>query len=108
LAATALEALPHWQLAAELQDRLTYDEPPDWYYPVRESLGAALLNAGKPAEAELVFREGVRRSPRNGRMLFGLMESLKVQGKTEQVKWVKREYDAAWAKADVVLRLSDL
>jgi len=108
LASSPLEALPHWQLAVELQDKLTYDEPPDWYYPVRESLGAALLGAGKPAEAEIVFREGVRRSPRNGRMLFGLMESLKAQGKTEEAAWVKREYEAAWAKADVVLRIGDM
>ena len=108
LAPTPQEAREHWQLAVELQDKLTYDEPPDWYYPVRESLGAALLGAGKPAEAEVVFREGVKRSPRNGRMLFGLMESLKAQGKTEEAAWVKREYDAAWAKADVVLRVKDL
>jgi tetratricopeptide (TPR) repeat protein len=108
MAASPQEALPHWLLAVEAQDRLTYDEPPDWYYPVRESLGAALLSAGKPAEAEVVFREGVRRSPRNGRLLFGLMESLSAQGKAEEAQWVKREYDAAWAKADVVLRVSDL
>ncbi len=108
LAATPAEALPHWQRAVELQDQLTYDEPPDWYYPIRESLGGALLTAGKPAEAELVFREGVKRSPRNGRMLFGLMESLKAQDKKQEVDWVKREYDAAWAKADVALRVSEL
>ena len=56
--------------------QLVYDEPPAWYYPVRESLGAALLRAGRGADAEKVFREGLRRSPRNGWMLFGLLESL--------------------------------
>jgi tetratricopeptide (TPR) repeat protein len=108
LASTPAEAVPHWQRAVALQDALSYDEPPAWYYPVRESLGASLLLAGKPAEAEDVFREGVKRSPRNGRMLFGLMESLRAQGKNQAADWVKREFDAAWAKADVTLKVEDL
>ena len=108
LAASAAAAVPHWQKAVALHDALVYDEPPDWYYPVRESLGGALLGAGKAADAEKVFREGVRRSPRNGRMLFGLLESLKAQGKTQDAAWVQREFDAAWAKADIKLRLEDL
>jgi tetratricopeptide (TPR) repeat protein len=108
LASTPAEAVPHWQRAVTGQDGLSYDEPPDWYYPVRESLGAALLLAGKAAEAESVFREGVKRSPRNGRMLFGLMESLRVQGKNQDAELVKREFDAAWAKADVTLKVDEL
>jgi tetratricopeptide (TPR) repeat protein len=108
LASTPAEAVPHWQRAVALQDALSYDEPPAWYYPVRESLGASLLLAGKPAEAEDVFREGVKRPPRNGRMLFGLMESLRAQGKNQAADWVKREFDAAWAKADVTLKVEDL
>ena len=91
-----------------MQDALIYDEPPSWYYPVRESLGAALLRAGRAAEAETVLREGVRRSPRNGRMLFALMEALRAQNKMEEADWVKREYDAAWSKADVALKLAEL
>jgi len=102
------EAIPHWRRAVALQDAFNYDEPPDWYYPVRESLGAALLRAGKPAEAESEFRAGIQRSPRNGRMLFGLMESLRAQGKDDDAAWVKREFDAAWAKADVKLSLPEL
>jgi hypothetical protein len=102
------EAVPHWQRAVAIQDALVYDEPPDWYYPVRESLGAALLLAGKAADAEIVFREGVRRSPRNGRMLFGLMESLRAQGKNQDAESVKREFDAAWAKADIALKVDEL
>ena len=77
----AASGCEHWARAVEAQDQLTYDEPPDWYYPVRESQGACLLRAGKSAEAAAVFREGVRRSPRNGRMLFGLWQSLAAQGK---------------------------
>jgi tetratricopeptide (TPR) repeat protein len=102
------EAIAHWQRAVAAQDAFTYDEPPAWYYPVRESLGAALLRAGRAAEAEAVFREGNRRSPRNGRMLFGLMESLRAQHKTEAAEAVRREFEAAWAKADIKLRIEDL
>ncbi|MDE3198886.1 MAG: hypothetical protein KGN84_21235 [Acidobacteriota bacterium] len=101
-------ALPHWRKAVETQDALVYDEPPAWYYPVRESLGAALLQSGDAAGAEAVFREGARRSPRNGRMLFGLRESLKAQGKTGAAAWVDREYKAAWDGADLTLRIGEM
>lgn len=108
MAATVNEAIPHWERAVAMQDALTYDEPPAWYYPVRESLGAALLQAGRASEAEKVLREGLRCSPRNGRILFALVESLKAQGKSEDAAWVRRELDAAWAKADVKLKLEEL
>jgi len=108
LAATPGEAAPHWQRAVELQDLFVYDEPPAWYYPVRESQGANLLRAGDPQKAEIVFREGVRRSPRNGRMLFGLLETLKAQGKQQDAAWVEHEFAASWGKSDVHLRLEDL
>ncbi len=108
LAPTPDEALFHWRRAAAAQDALSYDEPPDWYYPVRESLGASLLLAGKAADAESVFRMGVKLSPHNGRMLFGLMESLRAQGKNQDADWVKREFDTAWAKADVTLKIEEL
>jgi tetratricopeptide (TPR) repeat protein len=101
LSATPAEALPHWEKAVGIQDALIYDEPPAWYYPVRESLGAALVRAGRAVDAEKVFREGLRRSPRNGWMLFGLIESLKAQGKSDGMDELKRELDAAWAKADL-------
>lgn len=108
LAPTPAEAVPHWRQAVELQDALSYDEPPAWYYPLRESLGAALLRAGNADEAERVFRDGVNRSPQNGRMLFGLMESLRAQHKADQAEWVRKEFDAAWAKADVKLKIEEL
>jgi tetratricopeptide (TPR) repeat protein len=108
LATTPKEAAPYWQQAVELQDGLVYDEPPAWYYPVRESQGANLLRAGEAEKAETVFREGVKRSPRNGRMLFGLRESLKAQGKQQDAEWVEREFLAAWVKSDVRLRIEDL
>jgi nitroreductase len=105
---SAAAAVPKWKRAVEMQDALAYDEPPAWYYPVRESLGAAMLLSGDAPGAETVFREGLRRSPKNGRMLFGLLESLKAQGKTDAAAWVDREFQAAWKGADVQLRLKDL
>ena len=105
---TSAAAVPKWRRAVEIQDGLAYDEPPVWYYPVRESLGAALLLSGDAAGAEDVFREGLRRSPKNGRMLFGLSESLKAQKKTESLEWVEKEFQAAWKGSDMRLRLKDL
>jgi tetratricopeptide (TPR) repeat protein len=101
-------AITGWRKAVDLQDKLTYFEPPPWYYPVRESLGAALLRAGDAAAAEMVFREGLRRSPNNGRMLFGLRESLRAQHNSDEMVWVEREFQRAWKNADRQLRLEDL
>lgn len=108
MASAAAVSVPYWQRAVALQDALTYDEPPGWYYPVRESLGAALLRMGKPADAEIVFREGLRRSPHNGRMLFGLLESLKAQNKVAATEWIAGEFEKAWQHADVPIRIDDL
>ncbi len=108
LESSPAKAIPLWRRAVELQDALIYDEPPPWYYPIRESLGAAILLSGDAAGAEAVFRDGLRRSPNNGRMLFGLLESLKAQRKAEAIPWVQREFEAAWKGADLQLRLKDL
>jgi tetratricopeptide (TPR) repeat protein len=101
-------AVEPWKRAVAAEDALAYDEPPTWYYPVRESLGGALLRSGQAAEAEMVFREDLKRNPRNGRSLFGLMESLKAQNKTTQADWVRREFETAWKRAQVKLRIEDL
>lgn len=108
LAKKFAEALSHWKAAAEVEDQLAYDEPPDWYFAVRESYGAALLRAGKAAEAEAVLREGLAKSPRNGRILFGLMESLKAQGKKDAAQMVESEFREAWKRADVDLTIDAL
>jgi tetratricopeptide (TPR) repeat protein len=106
--ASPAEAISKWKKAVSIQDGLAYDEPPDWFYPVRESLGAALLRNGDAAGAEVVFREGLAQSPNNGRMLFGLRESLKAQQKTAAAAWVERELAVAWKNADVKLKIEDL
>jgi len=104
----AESATRHWRLAIEAQDKLNYTEPPDWYYPLRESLGGALLAAGKAKEAEEVFREDLRRNPRNPRSLFGLKESLKTQNLESDATWVEREFQKVWKNADTGLNLGDL
>jgi inorganic triphosphatase YgiF len=87
---------------------LRYDEPPDWYYPVRESLGAALLTVGRATDAEQVFREDLKRNPRNPRSLFGLMHSLQAQHKDADAAWVESQFKTAWKNADTTLDISAL
>ena len=88
-------AIEHWRAAVSAQDKMRYDEPADWYYPIRESLGAALLRSGQPAEAEKVFREDLARNARNPRSLFGLWKSLEAE-KSANAAWVKASFDSAW------------
>jgi tetratricopeptide (TPR) repeat protein len=102
------EAIRHWTSAVVAQDKLNYDEPPDWYYPVRESLGAALLANGRAKEAEAVFREDLRRNPRNPRSLFGLKQCLSTQHEDAGAAWVDRQFREAWNNSDVQLQLGDL
>jgi tetratricopeptide (TPR) repeat protein len=100
-------AIKHWQLAVAAADKLPYDEPPVWFYPVRESLGAALLAAGRAADAERVFRDDLVKHPRNARALFGLQAALVKQAREADAAWVQREFDEAWKNADVKLTLAD-
>jgi tetratricopeptide (TPR) repeat protein len=100
-------AIDHWRQAVAIQDKMNYDEPPEWYYPVRESLGAALLRSGKSAEAEAVFREDLKFHPNNPRALFGLWKSLDAQKKAAEAQRVRTVFVAAWKDADVQLRIED-
>ena len=94
--------------AVETEDKLNYSEPEDWYIPVRESLGSALMQNGDFADAEKVFRAELSKHTRNGRALFGLMESLKAQGKKEAASHIQMEFEAAWKNAQVLPRIEDL
>ena len=94
--------------AVAIQDALHYGEPPDWFFPVRESLGGALLAGGHALEAEKVFREDLNRNPRNPRSLFGLRESLKAQNRAYDAQFVDREFQSSWKSADTKLKLADL
>lgn len=94
--------------AAAAEDATSYAEPADWDLPVREMLGAILLNNGENAAAEKVFREELRRHRGNGRALFGLVESLKRQGKRAEVQKASREFQQAWKDADTKLTVASL
>jgi len=94
--------------AVKAEDTLRYNEPPDWVLPARERLGAALLQNGQAEEAERVFRADLKKNARNGRLLLGLAESLKVQGKQDAAELVERQFAAAWKNADRPLVLTDL
>jgi tetratricopeptide (TPR) repeat protein len=88
------------------QDSHWFTEPPPWYFPVRQSLGAVLLQAGRAADAEQVYRDDLKRNPGNGWSLFGLAQSLRAQGKTADAAQVDESFKKAWAQADVALTAS--
>lgn len=94
--------------AAEAEDATSYNEPSDWDLPVREFHGGALLASGDYSAAEMVFRAEIARHQRNGRALFGLAESLKLQGNNSSAQMVRKEFEKAWETADTKLSVSDL
>lgn len=97
------DAVAHFTVAAELEDSFNYAEPPQWATPIRRSLGAALLKAGRPADAERLYMEDLLRFPENGWSLHGLAASLRAQGKTEAADAVDARLVKTWRGADVVL-----
>ena len=94
--------------AVAIEDRIPYDEPPGWHAPVRQTLGAILLDAGRAAEAERTYREELRRNPGNGWSLFGLAQSLRAQGKADEASAAQRDFALAWQHADVEVTASRL
>jgi tetratricopeptide (TPR) repeat protein len=95
------------QIAVAQEDSLHYDEPPTWYYPVRHSLGAVLLGAGRAKAAEAVYREDLRRHPENGWSLVGLSKALAAQGRAREAAAVDERFRKAWSEADVKLTASE-
>ena len=88
------------QEASILEDKLAYNEPEDIFFPVRHLLGATLLDAGRSSEAEAVFREDLRRHPKNGWALTGLKSALAAQGHDNDVRSIDLQLQQAWIKAD--------
>jgi tetratricopeptide (TPR) repeat protein len=99
-------AIAHLDRAVRYHDNLVYTEPDDWHQPVRHALGAVLLDAGRPAEAEAVYWEDLSRNPKNGWSLFGLTKALQAQNKLEQAKLVEADFKQVWADSDVTLTAS--
>ncbi len=100
--------IKHFREAAKIEDAGLYFEPPKWYYPIRHSLGAALVKAGRNAEAEKVYRQDLRRFPENGWSLFGLAQALRAQKKDTEAAAVEVRFHRAWASTDVTLTASRL
>ncbi|MEO6693627.1 MAG: tetratricopeptide repeat protein [Ignavibacteria bacterium] len=101
------ESLDLFDRAVSFEDALNYDEPPDWYPSVRLNLGKVLYSAGKYEDAERVYRDDLKKYPHNGRGLFGLHESLKVQNKNEEAEKIYQELQTAWKNADTKLSMID-
>ena len=102
------KAVERFEQAAALQDALPYTEPPYWYYPVRQSLAAALMQAGRLAEAEEQFRRALARAPNNGWSYYGLLELAKARGDTSAAQRAEAELTKTWVGDRQLLQVSKL
>ena len=107
-AGDAASAVLAFEEAVALQDALPYTEPPFWYYPTRQSLGAALLASDRVAEAQAVFEEDLEQYPMNGWSMFGLAEALRRQGDEARAEQITARFETVWQFADVSLATSIL
>jgi tetratricopeptide (TPR) repeat protein len=96
-------ALLHLERGVRFEDALIYQEPPDWPAPVRQHLGAVLLEAGRADEAEAVYWEDLKKNAENGWSLFGLLQALKAQGKKDDAALIERRFQKAWKDSEVTL-----
>jgi tetratricopeptide (TPR) repeat protein len=92
--------------AVAIQDKLNYGEPPDWFFPVRESLGGVLLMSGDAKKAEQVFRDDLAKNPRNPRSLFGLQQALKAQDRSYDAGFVEKQFRDSWKGGE--MKVEDL
>jgi tetratricopeptide (TPR) repeat protein len=100
------EAVRHYKSAIAEESVLHYDEPPGWFLPVRQLMGATLLKAGRIAAAETAYREDLERNPENGWSLYGLAQCLRAGKKPDQAAEVEARFKKAWGRADVTLSAS--
>jgi tetratricopeptide (TPR) repeat protein len=101
-------AIARFEQAAALQDALPYTEPPYWYYPIRQSLGAALLQAGRYTEAKQQFELALRRAPSNGWSYYGLVELYKARGDTTAARKAEADLARTWIGDRKLLQISNL
>ena len=99
-------AIAHLERAVLLEDGLVYTEPSEWQAPPRLALGALLMESGRPAEAETVYWEDLRRNRNNGWALYGLLQALRAQKKDDRAALIEARFKKAWARADVELNAS--
>ena len=107
-AGDAANAVLAFEEAVTLQDALPYTEPPFWYYPTRQSLGAALLASNRVDEAQAVFEADLEQYPMNGWSMFGLAEALRRQGDEAGAEQMTARFETVWQFADVSLSSSIL
>jgi tetratricopeptide (TPR) repeat protein len=96
-------AIAHLERAVRLEDALVYTEPAEWHYPPRQALGAVLMEAKRPAEAETVYWADLKRNRKNGWSLYGLMKALQAQGKRDEAALIEIRFKKAWEQADVTI-----
>jgi predicted Zn-dependent protease len=99
-------AIKHLRKAVELEDQLRYDEPPTWFYPVRQNLGAVLIEMGRYSEAQKVYEDNLNEIPDNGWALFGLHQALTKLNKNAEAAEVEKKFKEAWQYADIELTSS--
>jgi tetratricopeptide (TPR) repeat protein len=102
------KSILEWRRAVKLESKIQYDEPPAWFYPVRQSLAAALLRNGRAKEAEGIFRQAIEKHPRDGRLLFGVWQSLIAQKRGNEAALVEQQFNSAWKDATLKLQVEDL
>jgi tetratricopeptide (TPR) repeat protein len=97
------EAVAHFERGVRMEESLHFDEPPSWYFPVRQALGATLLKVGRAEEAEAVFKKDLQKNAENPWSLLGWAQSLKAQGKMKLVPDIEKRFHRAWSRADLKL-----
>jgi len=100
------EAIKEFGNAVLVEDSLRYNEPPDWKIPARHFLGAALVDAGKFAEAEQVYLADLKVNRENGWSLTGLQKCFLKQGKKSEVTATAKRFGKAWKNADIAISSS--
>jgi len=99
-------AIEAFTAGVAIEDENNYTEPPDWAQPMRHYLGSALLKAGQPEEAEVVYRRDLKWNQNNGWSLFGLHKALTAQNKKDEASQVYNQWQEAWNEADIILTAS--
>ena len=89
-------AVAQFEAAIAIEDGLPYLEPPFWYYPVRQSLGAAKVQSGDLEGAVAAFRKSLEQAPHNGWALFGLAETYRRLGKPQEAADAQARFQRAW------------
>jgi tetratricopeptide (TPR) repeat protein len=99
-------AITWFRMAADIEAKLPYSEPPYWHQPTSHLLGAVLLQAHRAAEAEAVYRESLKTYRGDGWALYGLTQALEAQGKAAEAAQTRKAFEASWKFADVTLAAS--